>query len=279
MSAWRVREVFVCGKAGDVRSCEDLLVETPRFVGVIDATSGFAGNSEQDRGVTFGRLIGIEVLRALESAGPDMAVHDIVRDASKRVAALKQSRGLASRYTGGAFFCVADLMHEELWRLGDCWYALDGCANKPTLAMEAPLSELRSAYLWARRLAGDSDAKLMAERPETALVAEYLKVKDAFANSTASKFGYGAINGDEVPPRFVEKAAIAPTTRAMVMGTDGYPVSGASLAEVEASLARALAGDPLMIGAHRGPKGLAPGLSSYDDRAFVALERVSAVAR
>ncbi len=272
-----MRERFIRAKAGDPRSCEDLLVETARFAGVIDSTSGFVPNTEQDLGVTFGRLIGIEVLRALELAAPEMPVRDIVQIAVNRVAALKQSRGFGNRHTGGAFFCVMDLTRDELWRLGDCWYSLDGRADKPVLAMEAPLSELRSAYLWARRLAGESDEKLMADRPETALVSEYLKVKDAFANSTGSERSYGAINGDQVPQIFVEKVIIPPAIRTVTIGTDGYPVSGTSVAEVEASLARALSEDPLMIGSYRGPKGLAPGMNSYDDRALVVVERAAGV--
>jgi hypothetical protein len=160
-----------------------------------------------------------------------------------------------------------------LWRLGDCWYVVDGRASNPTLAVEAPLSELRSAYLWARRLTGESDEKLIAERPENTLVLEYLKVKDFFANSTKSVRGYGVVNGDEVPDFFIERLANQRTARAVAIGTDGYSKSGDCLAEVEVSLARALMENPLMIESSRGPKGLAPGYKSYDDRAFISIER------
>src|SRR5580693_845736 len=104
MNVWRVQEKFVCGKLQAVELCEDLLVETPRFVGVIDSSSGFAANSGKDHHSTFGRLIGSEVLRALETAGSGASVYDVVRDAAKRVAALKFSRGYTNRHTGGCFF-------------------------------------------------------------------------------------------------------------------------------------------------------------------------------
>jgi hypothetical protein len=71
---------FVSGKRGNADLCEDLLVETPRFIGVIDSSSGVTTRSEQNElRETVGQLIGIELLCVFESADKGLDVHDIVK--------------------------------------------------------------------------------------------------------------------------------------------------------------------------------------------------------
>jgi hypothetical protein len=272
-SDWLLQEQFVLGKSGTEEKCEDLLVCSSRFVGLIDSYSGFAPSVNSLSQATVGRLIGIEVLEAFKAATKNDDIYEVVSDATRRVKALKISLDADSRHMGGCFFCVFDLQTNQIFRVGDCWFMTDSDVNKPTLAVEEPLTEIRVAYLQARLLSGESIADLMEGQPERAILTEYLKVKDYYSNSWGSDRGYGVINGDDVPVGFVETFDVPEFTQRVCIGTDGYPEPGQTLEILESRLARIVASDPLCINQYRGPKGLLPGNLSFDDRAFISLQK------
>lgn len=267
---WSIAERFVLGKSAAPETCEDVVVATQRFVGVIDSYSGFA---PCDGPQTFGRRIALATLAAFRQARPQADIEAIVADASARVRALKEDAGLALARTGGCFFCVVDVAADAIYRVGDCWFAIDGIANRVVLAAEQPLTALRAAYLHACLLGGASVAALMRDAPDVQLLLEYRRMKDHFANRADTACGYGVINGGDVPAAYIERHAIPSSAAAVAIGSDGYPIAGASLEVVERELQRLLAQDPLMIGESPAPKGLVDGNVSFDDRCFVRVER------
>jgi glycerophosphoryl diester phosphodiesterase len=58
----------------------------------------------------------------------------------------------------------------------------------------------------------------------------------------------------------------------LVIASDGYPRILPTLKACEESLACLLARDPMCVGPLRGTKGITPGHSSYDDRAYLRLQ-------
>jgi hypothetical protein len=271
LQQWHLVSTYVRSKGGAGRPCEDFIVQGSRFIGLIDSSSGFAQIS--GIGESIGVLIGNLVKEVFETAGLDDSVDSLIREATSRVARLKTKLGFSNKHSGGCFFCLLDLSSNRIFRLGDCWFLIDTLVHRKTLAVEEPLTELRSAYLLARILAGETPAELAAAQPESAMVSEYLKVKDHFANSWGTERGYGVINGDEVPNKFVEVFDIPNGASVVAIGTDGYPIPAATLKQVEEQLYNVLRDDPLLIGNSRAPKGMAPGNDSFDDRAFIRLQR------
>jgi hypothetical protein len=267
---WKTTERYAVGKTKEIDKCEDLIVETGRFFGVIDSSSGF---SPPESNISFGRMIGLEALAAFEEATNSCEMNDLISDATKRIKNLKQKRKHESKGTGGCFFCVFDARDEIIYRLGDCWYSLGESVNKFSLPVELPLTEIRSAYLNACLIGGTSVEELMLATPENRIILEYLKVKDNYANNTMNSRGYGVLNGDDVPDSFLEKTKVDSSVHRICIGTDGYPIAGTSLSFVEDKLSELLKHDPLLIHSFPAPKGMTAGSASFDDRGFIRIEK------
>jgi len=86
--------------------------------------------------------------------------------------------------------------------------------------------------------------------------------------SPTCDLGFGAIDGQDVPQRFIEIIPVKPGEE-VVLATDGYPQLLPTLRETEEALAQDLLRDPLRIGQHKATKAVAPGQTSFDDRAFL----------
>ena len=91
----------------------------------------------------------------------------------------------------------------------------------------------------------------------------------AFRNDPTSRFGFGVVDGRQIPSQFVEEFTVADHCCTVSVMTDGYPVPCQTLEEAEAELAALIRRDPQMAGA---TKGVMSGDRSFDDRAFVRLE-------
>jgi glycerophosphoryl diester phosphodiesterase len=88
----------------------------------------------------------------------------------------------------------------------------------------------------------------------------------------ASPFGMGALNGLPIPPERIVVVPVPSRVRTVVLATDGYPSLRSTLAATEAELARVLREDPLCEREHLRLKGLPPGGTSFDDRAYLRVE-------
>ena len=87
-------------------------------------------------------------------------------------------------------------------------------------------------------------------------------------NAAESDLGFGAITGQMVPDRYMERVTVAPGTM-IEIASDGYPSLRGSLGATEAALRDLLRIDPLCIKENKGAKGMASDRRSYDDRAYV----------
>ncbi|MBK5926320.1 hypothetical protein [Rhodobaculum claviforme] len=159
--------------------------------------------------------------------------------------------------------CVDAL--RQVIRVGDGHLAIDGVAHVGTKPVDRLLAEVRSLYL---RLCPAPDTD---HDPGRAVIEPLLIAQAGLHNRTdLPPYGYGCIDGSDVPARFIEVWDIPPGAE-VVLCSDGYPHPAATLAEAEAQLARALAADPQCVGVLKGTKGLRPGQVSFDDRSYLRM--------
>lgn len=300
-SSFEVVESFVLGKLNDPHRCEDVLVVTPGWLGVID---GATDKSKvpwpvPDGGtMTSGRFAALAVRDAFETLPADMDPHDVAAHLTQYLAATalavhpdlpadmpSASVAAVSRTSGMAF------------SVGDIAVMVDGGPPlQSLLPHDGYALGVRAAFNYATRIAASSAFATSrptddtADIPEpngtwpaadspsgvdagTALVWPLLEVQWAFENDPDpdNPFAYGAINGTPVPHHLIRVFDVSDASH-IAFASDGYPAPAPTLAESEAALTAKVAADPQGIRPPFQFRGVQPS-GAYDDRAFLAVAR------
>ncbi len=97
-----------------------------------------------------------------------------------------------------------------------------------------------------------------------------LRSARALRNSPHARFGFGAVDGTEVPADYIQEIPIGSDAVDVVLMTDGYLGPAATLADAEQHLSATLRSDPLLIRSRttKHPNSIN---DSFDDRAFVRI--------
>lgn len=268
--SFEVVESSVVGKAGDDALCEDLIVMTAGFAGVIDGATDVTGR--RFAGITGGRFAALALQEAVRRLDPDVDAIGAVQALSSALAdAVGEVRGDGP----SAAITLVSAARREVWQIGDvAWWWLD---HEPLVmpepkAIDVVAGDIRAAVLNAYLRSGVELADLARRVPDPGreAVEPLLRAQRVLRNSTGP-WAYGAIDGDRVPPELVAVSGLGGGSCELVVASDGYPRPARSLAGAEAELARLLRQDPLCIGPLRGAKGRLPGHGSFDDRAFLRL--------
>lgn len=156
--------------------------------------------------------------------------------------------------------------------ISDIWVEIDGAARFFPHAFEHLLTSVRVAVTERELARGVAPRVVRREDPGRIAVLDLLAGEARFRNVDADgAYFFAAINGDPIPQRLVTRVDVPDGSRRLVLASDGYPRLGKDLEESEALLARIVAEDPLMITLAPGTKGVSEGLSTYDDRTYLAL--------
>ncbi|GGP36539.1 hypothetical protein [Saccharothrix coeruleofusca] len=268
----RVLEQFVAGKAGDDEECEDSVVVTAHFVAVVDGATDKTGHRYD--GMTGGRLAMLTCLEAVRTAAPDVDAAGMVGRMSAALAARLPS-GVAPQERPAAAVGVYSAARREVWQVGDVAYwhrGLPPTGVRTLSAVDHFSAGVRAAVLTAELHRGVPVEELARQDVGRAAIRDVLIRQGLFRNNAeAGEWAYGAIDGSRVPKELVEVHAVAEGVRELVLASDGYPLIFPTLAETERALRGLLADDPLCIGPLRSTKGLRPGHTSFDDRAYVRI--------
>lgn len=266
-------ESFLLGKSPDNSSCEDIVVVTNGFIGVVDGAT-YKGAPPRSR-ANFplpGKLVAQLIEQALATlplqvtarAAIDLisqAVHKGLRDLDK-----------TARKQAAATLVVLSLHRREIWRVGDCLFRVNDREYLSQSSLDDHIAAIRACYNATFLLDGAPIARLQAHDRGRKLVLPLLQRKYKFRNFDGdSPFAFGAIDGTRIPDRFLEVLRLPRKACDIVMCTDGYPRALGSLTESEAYLMEILEKDPLCIDRFMATKGVKPGDHSFDDRAFVRL--------
>ena len=267
-------EQFVEGKYPTPRVCEDVIAVTADFAAVIDGATDKRGIDFDGR--TGGRLAAEAVRDAVLGLDRQAGIADFVREATavlaERVASVAVDFDLPTDDGPSASFVAYSDARREVWRVGDCSWMSGAGAFPGGKRIDSICAGARSALLRALQEQGIDQDQLLSEDPGREMILPLLRNQHVFRNlpDPSSYLSFGAIDGREVPDRFLEVWP-AEKVSEVILASDGYPELKSTLALTEEALEDELARDPLRIGRHPATKGLAPGLRSFDDRAYLRI--------
>jgi hypothetical protein len=156
----------------------------------------------------------------------------------------------------------------EVWRVGDVGILLDGEARMASKRIDEAASQARAAMIAALLAAGETVQSLKADDKGRAFILPLLQRQHLFANRAGDGFGYGVMNGDDIPAEYIE-IHTAQHVREIVLASDGYPHLRPTLAQSEDELQHILREDPLLYKLYPSTKGLLAGQVSFDDRSYL----------
>lgn len=267
-----ILEQHVVGKHPDPSRCEDLVVVRDDLLAVVDGATDKSGRAfpdplGRDGTVTGGRFAALTVAEALGDVPPGVHPRVVVAALTAVLeVATERAAGVLPAYDRPcASVVVYDHTLRAVWRVGDCPWRVDDTVDAATKQVDVLTSTFRAAYLATfdpdELAATDGD-------PGRDAILPLLRRQQLLANRPG-EFGYGVLNGQPVPAEFIECWKLPDDAGELVLASDGYPEITGTLADAEAELARRLATDPRCIAELRGTKGLADGLRSFDDRAWL----------
>lgn len=286
MPSYSIVEEHVVGKVpGRPDLCGDVIATTPGFVAVFGGISENHGRSYD--GVAADRFAALTCAEALAEARSGWAAHQMVKFLSERLAERAGEHDQRIRMAHhqsavvgrpGASAVIWSVARGEVWRVGDCIFAVNGrMAGRSGLA-NTYAAGLRAAYLEALLLSGYTVEGLVAKDEGRELLMPWLRVEDRLQNLSEArrvpgmnpKLVRGAIDGRAVPADLVEIYEVdSGLGTEIVLASDGYLGELGTLASAEAYLAEVIEEDPLMIRRHPSTTGVTPGNLSFDDRAYI----------
>jgi len=250
--------------------CEDMLVSTPGFIAVIDGVTNVTGGTYN--GLSGGRFAAEAVAQGVQQLPASADCFAVVRALSDHLkacldAAAIEDTGQDPPSAGIVIFSAAK---RQVWRVGDLHLAVNGRIVRGGKEIDRVCAAARAAYLQACLREGQTVQQLQEDDPGRALIRPIITKQHVFRNKMAA-LGYGAIDGSDVPRKYMESFDVPDGPAEVVLASDGYFAPAPTLVQAERNLRSALEEDPLLIGAYKSTKGLVPGSQSYDDRLYVRI--------
>ena len=267
---FEVAERRLEGKSGDPDACEDVIVVTDHFAAVIDGETDKTGLRFGGR--TGGRAAAELMAQVIEELDADADLDVCLARMTERLHSLVPDDAPAGRLPPpSAVFALYSATRREVWRVGDVAVIVDGVAHEVDKPLDAIVGAGRAALLSALLAAGARQDDLRADDAGRKMMLPLLEHQHLFRNHPTSPYGFGAVDGREVPGRFRECFSVA-GAEWVALASDGYPEPRPTLEESEEALARALR-DPLRLHPSPATKAVLPGAVSYDDRAFLRIRQ------
>jgi hypothetical protein len=260
-------ERFCEGKFRDERN-EDAIFEGPHTLAVVDGSTA-AGPIAGESG---GRVAASVVCRVLEALPADASVNDFAAQATAELAALGARHGVPAPFAAVA---VLSLARREIWRIGDCPFAIDGVWS---IADHFPHER---AYFAFRRMMmrGYRDLGRHGEgAPALARVtADWLAMTRQWLNAEDHPIAFGALGGRLPPSRFVEVYPVPAGARTVTIASDGAIVSPrgqvgpVGVADMLAQIADLRVRDPQCLELFDYWRGFLDGAAYLDDTTLLTV--------
>lgn len=267
MISFEILEKFCEGKNGPDTG-EDSFVLSDDFVSVID------GETKKDSSTVGLEPIDVvaKIVESILKLPRDVDANQAIRSISSAVDEMYISLPPTIRRPGASLVIVS-AFREEIWRVGDVRYAIDGEAAPYQKKIDLIASEFRSAFLSSELLSGKSTDELLENDEGRKLVLPLLVAASRFRNlaDLNSVFSFGSVDGTRIPDHFIEIHKIPTSCKEIIITSDGYPEIRTTLHESEQVLKKLITEDPLCIGPLLSTKGVAKGQKSFDDRTWIRL--------
>jgi hypothetical protein len=265
----KIIEQFSMGKYGDASLCEDALVITPDFIAVIDGATDKSGIRLDGR--TTGKFAADNVTDSIQNFAPDLTAHEaidfICHNFKTALDHYRAKLGLSAIHAS-AGVTIYSKARREIWRVADGMVMIDGKTDYGVIPCDQVYYDLRAlAITHALNEGRTTEEALLADDFTRELLLPLLQ-KQHLVENHEGLFGYGVINGDAVPRRYIDIFDVK-TADEIIIASDGYIELKPTLAETEAHLFSILKEDPLLYKKHRAVKGWLRGQTSFDDRTYV----------
>lgn len=263
--AIEIIEAFCEGKFQDARN-EDRIFTSDKYLAVIDGSSA----AQPIRGRAGGVIAAEVIVSVLDTLPADATIHSFVRSATEALSAIAASSAAASPYAAAV---VYSSNRREVWRIGDCPFALDGLWNIPDHnPHETTFFNFRRMVACGHAgMATVHGGALIDVGLPKELVVEWLAMTKSWVNAHDNPYAFAALDERLPPARFLEVFTVADSVRDVTLASDGAVVSPAgqrgpsSAQEMLAQIANLKLEDPLCLRRFSYWRGFLPGSTYLDD--------------
>ncbi len=263
----KIIESFTEGKLRDAEVSEDKIIVTKDFVVVLDGAT--SKTSPKLDGKAGGRFAVDTAEPLFQRLPADIDVFALVKLLSEGLKAETQKHALPGTAEPPTYGLLAySVARREIWRLGDAHFMVDGKAYMGSKELDEIAIAARAAMVDAMLQRGMAEKEILSNDVGRNFIQPLLNVQHYLANNADAKYGYGVIDGRDVPEKFIEVFKV-PEAKEIVFASDGYPELFPTLEQSEKHLFDLLKTDPLLYKTFKSTKALAPGQVSYDDRAYI----------
>ena len=221
---FELAESFTKSKKGSAEANEDFLIDGANWLVICD---GATSKSKQLRSrETDGRILAREVAMAIAGAAAGISAQELTNLATAahlRLAAKKDQNQHSDKSPLGVFnpmcvFIAVDKVSGTVVRVGDLHW-LDGFeVHLGTKKIDEINSSFRSAHLRILLAAGFNQYTLGLTDYGRDLILPSLTAQYVLCNNTGvGDLGYGAIDGQKVPEKFVESWTLSPDVKEVVV--------------------------------------------------------------
>ena len=280
----KVVEKFLLGKRPNQSLCEDMIVETPNFIGVLDGVTSKNDLLWQngERKVSGGVKATLLLKEVIENLDKNACVEEFLKQVTLKFASCYKEAGLYEylkkkvNHKARCQSCLAlySLNRKEVWLFGDCQIKIDGKQFIKESGLEDAemiYSKARALYLECELEEGKTIEQLLEKDTGRDFIMPLIKKYSQFSNDGKSPLGYCVIDGFDIPLNLVE-VIDAKEGKEIILASDGYPVVSNTLEESEKILKEQLELDPLCFRENPRPKALNKGYNSFDDRCYIRFQ-------
>ncbi len=268
----RIIEKFCEGKYCDNRN-EDRLFEGENHIAVIDGSSAAQPIAGQAGGI----LAAESIVNILEELAANATIVEFERAASEALARIANEHGVASPYAAAV---VLSIKRNEVWRIGDCPFAIDGVWNIPEHnPHEQTFFSFRQMMMSGYRRYSTAELASMDQDARIADVTrDWLAMTKNWVNADKDDpFAFAAIDERRTPTHFKEVLPLPQGTRSLVLASDGAVVSRdgqkgpRGVKEMLEEIAAVKKSDPSCLSLFPYWRDFLEGTQFLDDTTFVAI--------
>jgi hypothetical protein len=268
---FKFNEEFIKGKND---KCEDMIYKGDRYIAVIDGCT--SKNNIKYENMS-GGMMAAKLIYNTFMENKDIDFSKMMTKISENFILKYKEYNIDSnnhKNRMSAVMIVFDRCKRVLYSIGDCQCLIVDQGFETIISNEKKVDEImaNSRSLINQYLINSKQEtlqSLMKEDKGRDFINPLLLSQSSFENKI-TEFGYGTINGFEIPSKYIKSYEISPTVSKIVLASDGYPKVFNNLKESEKYLKYILENDPLMISLFKSTKGLKEGYYSFDDRAFIS---------
>jgi len=277
----KVIERFLLGKRPDQTLCEDMIVETPDFIGVLDGVTSKNDMlwETRERHVSGGVMATLLLKDVIENLDSNASVEEFLEQVESKFTSCYREAGVYDylkkkvNHKARCQACLAlySSKRKEIWLFGDCQVKIDGKQFVKESGLENAemiYSKARALYLECELGEGKTINQLLEKDTGREFILPLIKKFSQFSNDEKSSLGYCVIDGFKIPLSLIE-IIDATDAKEIILSSDGYPEISDTLEEAEKILKNQLDTDPLCFRENPRPKALNKGYNSFDDRGYI----------